>query len=274
MAWPEEFGGGGASVWEQTVVREEMWAHHEPRGAQYMGVNWVGPIIMRHGTAEQQRKHLPPDRPRRGDLVPGLHRARGRLRPRVAADHRAARRRRLAGHRPEDLDVLRHHGAVVLPAGPHVEQGEKKQQGLTIFLVPMDDPAIQVRPIRCMMGPHHLNEVFFDDLRVTEADVLGTVDEGWSIVQDVLSFERVGIARYARCERLLAAAPTVLGDRWDDLPAELRGTLGPHADALPPGPAAGLPGRRHCRAAGGSHPATPRRTGSRSPSSTRTAPRC
>ena len=43
LAWPEEFGGRGASVWEQTVVREEMWAHHEPRGAQYMGVNWVGP---------------------------------------------------------------------------------------------------------------------------------------------------------------------------------------------------------------------------------------
>jgi alkylation response protein AidB-like acyl-CoA dehydrogenase len=86
----------------------------------------------------------------------------------------------------------------------------------------MDDPAIQVRPIRCMMGPHHLNEVFFDDLRVTEADVLGTVDAGWSIVQDVMSFERVGIARYARCERLLAAAPAVLGDRWGDVPAELR----------------------------------------------------
>jgi alkylation response protein AidB-like acyl-CoA dehydrogenase len=81
----------------------------------------------------------------------------------------------------------------------------------------MDDPAIQVRPIRCMMGPHHLNEVFFDDLRVTEGDILGTVDAGWSIVQDVMSFERVGIARYARCERLLAAAPSVLGDRWEDL---------------------------------------------------------
>jgi alkylation response protein AidB-like acyl-CoA dehydrogenase len=102
-------------------------------------------------------------------------------------------------------------------------KGEKKQQGLTIFLVPMDNPAIQVRPIRAMLGPHHLNEVFFDDLRVTDADVLGPVDGGWSIVQDVMSFERVGIARYARCERLLAAAPNVLGDRWDELPAELRG---------------------------------------------------
>ncbi len=74
-----------------------------------------------------------------------------------------------------------------------------------------------------MMGPHHLNEVFFDDLRVTDADVLGTVDAGWSIVQDVMAFERVGIARYARCERLLAAAPAVLGERWDDVPGELRG---------------------------------------------------
>jgi alkylation response protein AidB-like acyl-CoA dehydrogenase len=100
---------------------------------------------------------------------------------------------------------------------------QKKQQGLTIFLVPMDDPAIQVRPIRTMLGPHHLNEVFFDDVRVTEADVLGTVDDGWSIVAEVTSFERVGIARYARCERLLAAAPAVLGDRWDQVPAELRG---------------------------------------------------
>jgi alkylation response protein AidB-like acyl-CoA dehydrogenase len=102
-------------------------------------------------------------------------------------------------------------------------KGEKKQQGLSIVLVPMGDPAIQVRPIRSMLGPHHLNEVFIDDLRVTDADVLGPVDGGWSIVQDVMSFERVGIARYARCERLLAAAPTVLGDRWDDVPAELRG---------------------------------------------------
>jgi hypothetical protein len=45
-AWPTEYGGGGSTVWEQTVVREEMWAHHEPRGPQYMGINWVGPAIM------------------------------------------------------------------------------------------------------------------------------------------------------------------------------------------------------------------------------------
>ena len=212
----------GASVWEQTVVREEMWAHHEPRGAQYMGVNWVGPIIMRHGTAEQQRRHLPPIA--RGEVIW----CQGFSEPEAGSDLASLRTRArrdgdgwlVSGQKIWTSYATMAQWCFLLA---RTSKGEKKQQGLTIFLVPMDDPAIQVRPIRCMMGPHHLNEVFFDELEVTEADVLGTVDAGWSIVQDVMSFERVGIARYARCERLLAAAPTVLGDRWDDLPAELRG---------------------------------------------------
>lgn len=221
LAWPEEFGGRGASVWEQTVVREEMWAHHEPRGAQYMGVNWVGPIIMRHGTREQQRTHLPPIA--RGEVIW----CQGFSEPEAGSDLASLR----TTARP-DGDGWRITGQKIWTSYATMAQWcfllartsrqEKKQQGLTIFLVPMDDPAIQVRPIRTMLGPHHLNEVFIDELRVTPADVLGTVDQGWSIVQDVMAFERVGIARYARCERLLAAAPTALGDRWQALPDELR----------------------------------------------------
>ena len=224
MAWPERFGGRDASVWEQTVVREEMWAHHEPRGAQYMGVNWVGPIIMRHGTEEQQRKHLPPIAA--GEVIwcqgfsePEAGSDLASLRTTARPDGDGSAGWLVSGQKIWTSYATMAQWCFLLA---RTSRGERKQQGLTIFLVPMDDPAIQVRPIRCMMGPHHLNEVFFDDLRVTPADVLGTVDDGWSIVQDVMSFERVGIARYARCERLLAAAPTVLGDRWDDLPAELR----------------------------------------------------
>jgi alkylation response protein AidB-like acyl-CoA dehydrogenase len=214
-------------VWEQTVVREEMWAHHEPRGAQYMGVNWVGPTIMRHGTPEQQRKHLPPIA--RGEVIW----CQGFSEPEAGSDLaslRTAATRDGDGWRVNGQKIWTSYATMaqwcfLLARTSKVGEGAatKKQQGLTIFLVSMDDPAIQVRPIRAMLGPHHLNEVFFDDLRVTEADVLGEVDGGWSIVQDVLSFERVGIARYARCERLLQAAPNALGERWDDLPAELRG---------------------------------------------------
>ena len=227
MSWPQEFGGRDASIWEQTVVREEMWAHHEPRGAQYMGVNWVGPIIMRHGTEEQQRKHLPPIA--RGEVIW----CQGFSEPEAGSDLASLR----TAARP-DGDGWRINGQKIWTSYATMAQwcfllartskvgdgaAQKKQHGLTIFLVPMDDPAIQVRPIRAMLGPHHLNEVFFDDLRVTGADVLGTVDQGWSIVQDVMSFERVGIARYARCERLLASAPNALGSHWDDLPSELKG---------------------------------------------------
>ncbi|MGB8402724.1 MAG: acyl-CoA dehydrogenase family protein [Mycobacterium sp.] len=234
MSWPPEYGGRGSSPWEQTVVREEMWAHHEPRGAQYMGVNWVGPTLMRHGTAEQQAQHLPPIA--RGEVIW----CQGFSEPEAGSDLASLRT-----HATRDGNGWRINGQKIWTSYATMAQwifllvrttkiGEplhnnpiqtatKKQQGLTIFLVPMSDPAITVRPIRAMLGPHHLNEVFFDDLRVTEADVLGTVDDGWSIVGDVLSFERVGIARYARCDRLLRLTPTVLGDRWDDVPDELKG---------------------------------------------------
>jgi alkylation response protein AidB-like acyl-CoA dehydrogenase len=222
VAWPEEFGGRGASPWEQAVVREEMWAHHEPRGAQYMGVNWVVPAIIRHGTPDQQGKHLPPIA--RGEVIW----CQGFSEPDAGSDLASLR---TAARR--DGDSWRVSGQKIWTSYATMAQwcfllartskGEKKQHGMTIFLVPMSDPAIEVRPIRCMMGPHHLNEVYFDDLRVSEADVLGPVDQGWKVVQEVLAFERVGIARYARCERLLLAAPPVLGDAWDTLPAELRG---------------------------------------------------
>lgn len=222
LAWPEEFGGRGASVWEQTVVREEMWAHHEPRGAQYMGVNWVGPAIMRHGTPAQQRRHLPPIA--RGEVIW----CQGFSEPDAGSDLASLR----TAARP-DGDGWQVSGQKIWTSYATMAQwcfllartsrGAKKQHGLTIFLVPMERAGIEVRPIRSMIGPHHLNEVFLDEVRVGPADVLGTVDDGWKVVREVLAFERVGIARYARCERLLQSAPTALAEQWDTLPGELRG---------------------------------------------------
>jgi alkylation response protein AidB-like acyl-CoA dehydrogenase len=221
MAWPEEWGGRGASPWEQTAVREEMWALHEPRGAQYMGVNWVGPTIMRHGTPEQRRRHLPAIA--RGEVIW----CQGFSEPNAGSDLaslQTAARRDGDGWFVSGQKIWTSYATMAdwcfLLA--RTSRGEKKQQGLTIFLVPMTDAAIEVRPIAAMVGPHHLNEVFFDDLWVTDADVLGEVDAGWKVVQEVLAFERVGIARYARAERLLMRAPAVLGDDWEELPEELR----------------------------------------------------
>src|SRR5258708_8445597 len=192
LAWPEEFGGHGASPWEQTVVREEMWAHHEPRGAQYMGVNWVGPAITRHGTAGQRETHLP--RIAGGEVIW----CQGFSEPDAGSDLASLR---TAARREAAAVGWRVYGQKIWTSYATMAQwcfllartstGDKKQHGLTIFLLPMSRPGIEVRPIRAMLGPHHLNEVFFDGLHVTGADVLGHVDQGWRVVQEVLAFQRV-----------------------------------------------------------------------------------
>ncbi|HVW70561.1 MAG TPA: acyl-CoA dehydrogenase family protein, partial [Steroidobacteraceae bacterium] len=58
--WPRQFGGADESVWRQFILAEELWAVGEPRGPQYMNVNWVGPVMMRFGTPAQIDKYLPP----------------------------------------------------------------------------------------------------------------------------------------------------------------------------------------------------------------------
>ena len=221
MAWPPEYGGQGASVWEQTVVREEMWAHHEPRGAQYMGLNWVGPVLMRHGTDAQRAEHLP--RIAEGEVIwcqgfsePEAGSDLGSLRTRAEPD--GSGRWVINGQKVWTSYATMAQWCFLLA---RTSRGARNTDGITVFLLPMSTPGIQVRPIPAMVGPHHLNEVFLDDVLIGPESVLGEVDRGWTVVREVLAFERVGIARYARCERLLQWAPTALGTDWDGLPPEL-----------------------------------------------------
>lgn len=221
VAWPSEFGGGGGSVWEQTVVREEMWAHHEPRGAQYMGVNWVGPALIRHGSPEQRARHLPPIA--RGEVIW----CQGFSEPEAGSDLASLRTRAVptdGGWLVSGQKVWTSYASMaqwcVLAACTDPEAPNARR--LTLFLVPMDRPGIEVRPIASMLGPHHLNEVFLDEVPVTPGDVLGGVGEGWTVMRDALAYERVGIARYARCDALLARLREALADEWDALPGAVR----------------------------------------------------
>ena len=221
-SWPEEYGGSGGTVWEQTVVREEMWAHHEPRGAQYMGLNWVGPAIMAFGTDEQKARFLPPIAA--GEVIW----CQGFSEPGAGSDLAA-----LSTRAEPDAGGFRITGQKIWTSYARMAQwcvlaaragtgGTRKHEGITIFLIPMDRPGITVRPIASMLGPHHLNEVFLDRVRAEEDEVLGGVGGGWNVIRRALAHERVGIARYARCDRLMsrwAGDP----DRMAELPAFLRG---------------------------------------------------
>jgi alkylation response protein AidB-like acyl-CoA dehydrogenase len=219
VAWPTEFGGGGGSLWEQTVVREEMWAHHEPRGAQYMGLNWVGPAIMAFGSDAQKEQHL--SAIASGDVIW----CQGFSEPEAGSDLASLRTRAV-----EDGDGWRITGQKIWTSyagmaqwcvlAARVGPGER-HEGITMFLVPMDTPGITVRPISSMLGPHHLNEVFFDDVPAGPDAVLGGIGDGWAVIRRALAHERVGIARYARCERLLSALGQELAPHWDELPPAL-----------------------------------------------------
>jgi alkylation response protein AidB-like acyl-CoA dehydrogenase len=220
-AWPSDVGGKDASVWEQTAMREEMWAAHEPRGAQYMGVNWVGPTLLLHGTEDQQALHLPPiaagqviwcqgfSEPDSGSDLASLSTTATRID---------------GGWQIDGQKIWTSYATMAqwcfLLARSTSET--RRQAGLSVFLVPMTTPGIEVRPIASMIGPHHLNEVFFDGVLVDDGALLGSEGNGWSIVQDVLSLERVGIARYARVDRLSSWAPHALAERWEDVPEALR----------------------------------------------------
>jgi alkylation response protein AidB-like acyl-CoA dehydrogenase len=225
FAWPEEHGGGGATIWEQTTLREEFWAHHEPRGAQYMGVNWVGPAIMHFGTPEQQREHLPAIAS--GDAVW----CQGFSEPEAGSDLAALK---LSAVR-QGNETFRANGQKIWTSyaklanwcflTTRTRKGERKQEGITVFLVPMDREGISVRPIDSIMGPHHLNEVFFDDVVLHADEILGGVDRGWDVITLVLRHERVGIARYARSDKILSELWDVVQSARGPGSSELRTSI-------------------------------------------------
>ena len=184
-----------------------------------MNVNWIGPTIMRYGSVEQQEKLLPP-------IVAGnAIWCQGFSEPDAGSDLASLRTRAVLADGKYTINGQKiwtsYAGMAqwcVLAA--RVGEGEK-HEGITMFLVPMDTPGITVRAIKSMLGPHHLNEVFFDDVPVGPDGLLGGVGEGWAVIRKALAHERVGIARYARCERLLSALGRELAPHWHELPASL-----------------------------------------------------
>lgn len=203
MAWPPEYGGAGASPWMQTIVREEMWAREEPRGPQYMNLNYIGPLIMRFGTAEQHARFLPPMA--RGEVIW----CQGFSEPDAGSD--LASLRTAAADRGDHFVVSGQKIWTSYADAPaqwclllvRTDPAVPKHEGISVLLVDMASPGITVRPIGTMAGPHEFNEVFFDDVVVPRAHLLGEQDHGWEVIVTGLTFERVGIARYARAGAVL-----------------------------------------------------------------------
>jgi alkylation response protein AidB-like acyl-CoA dehydrogenase len=197
--WPPEYGGRDASLWEQVVVSEELWGAGEPRGPQYMNITWIGPAIMKGGTDEQKARYLPPIS--RGDAMW----CQGFSEPGAGSDLASLK---TAARRDGDEYVV--NGQKIWTSYAHVAEHcfllvrtSPERYGISILLVPMDLPGIEVREIPTLGFDHLVHEVFFTDVRVPADCLLGAENDGWTLIRTILANERIGLARHEHADRSL-----------------------------------------------------------------------
>ncbi|PPE71874.1 acyl-CoA dehydrogenase [Solimonas fluminis] len=200
--WPQRWGGRDADAWTAFILAEEMWAAGEPRGGQYMNVNWIGPVLMRFGSEAQQARYIPPIA--RGETLW----CQGFSEPEAGSDLASLRTRA-----EKDGGFYRISGQKIWTSyAGHADtcfllaRTAPGKTGMSVFLVPMDTPGITVRQIPSVIGEGDIHEVFFDDVRVPESALLGAEGQAWEIARAALSLERVGIPRFALASRMLRRA--------------------------------------------------------------------
>lgn len=202
MSWPKEFGGADADIWHQMVVREEMWANGEPRGPQYMNLNYIGPMIMQYGTPEQIDRFVKPIA--KGDVIW----CQGFSEPGAGSDLASLKTKAtdsddgfvVSGQKIWTSYASAAEWCLLLC---RTDPGEKKHHGISMLLVDMKTPGITVRPIMSMGGPAEFNEVFFDNVVVPYDCLLGPRGKGWHVAISALAKERVGAAQHAKVELVL-----------------------------------------------------------------------
>ena len=217
--WPEEIGGQGLDPWHQLILAEEMWAAGEPRGAQYMNVNWIGPTLMRYGTDAQKACYLPPIAAGnaiwcQGFSEPGSGSDLASLRTRGVLD---GDRYRVSGQK-----IWTSYAGLAETCFLLCRTSDDRKKGISILLVPMDTPGITVRQIPSIIGEGDIHEVFFDDVIVPASARLGEEGEGWAIIAFSLINERLGIPRYHLAHAALDRAVAILQQQGEFAGAPVR----------------------------------------------------
>ncbi len=201
-AWPTQFGGTGWNATQRYIWDEECARANAP-GHSVFGLSMCGPVIMAFGTPEQQAEHLP--------HIAGGTRiwCQGYSEPGAGSDLAALKTSAVADG--EDYLV---NGQKIWTTGAHIADwifclvrtstSDRRQEGISFLLIDMQTPGIEVRAIHSIDGEHHLNEVFFKDVRVPMANRIGEEGKGWVIAKYLLSHERTGIAGVPLCKAALA----------------------------------------------------------------------
>jgi alkylation response protein AidB-like acyl-CoA dehydrogenase len=235
LSWPVEYGGRGLGLAAEAVLTEELGRSSMPELINRLAVYTWGPTLLRFGTAEQRARLLRP-------MLDGSEIwCQGFSEPDAGSDLAGVR---TMARREDDVFVvsgqkvwtsraeLSRWNALLVRTNPAVPP----HRGLSLLIVDMTAPGITVRPLRQMLDEPHFSEVFFDDVRVPAANVLGKPDHGWQVAMAAMGFER-GLFVLERSTRLLRRFGDLVrtlresGVQDDDVAARL-GVLRAHLDVL------------------------------------------
>lgn len=187
--WPKEYGGGGLSDREAGILREEMARIQARPPLEEYGLSMLGPALLKHGTEEQKREHLP-------KIVRGERRwCQGYSEPGAGSDLASlSTAARIDG---EDFIV---DGTKIWTSHAHradwifclvrTDKDAPKHKGISVLLIDLTSPGVSVRPIQLISGHGHFCETRFEDVRVPKGNLLGPLNDGWEIAKFILVQER------------------------------------------------------------------------------------
>jgi alkylation response protein AidB-like acyl-CoA dehydrogenase len=189
ISWPKDFGGRGAPMMEQVIFTEEMARAEAPPMANVIALGLIGPTIIAFGTPEQKKRYLAKmlsaeeiwcqgfSEPNAGSDLAALSTA-GVL----DGDHFVVNGQKCWTSYAWAADWCE----LIVRTDPTVP----KHKGLTVLLVDMHSPGVEVRGLKQMSGESEFGEIFFRDVRVPVANVVGKVNEGWGVAMGTLMHER------------------------------------------------------------------------------------
>jgi alkylation response protein AidB-like acyl-CoA dehydrogenase len=209
--WPVEYGGTGWDL-QQRYLFEEVTAQADCPPQYHHGIGHIGPVIMHFGSEEIKRRFLP-------RILDGTeHWCQGYSEPGAGSDLASLKSTAV---RDGDHYVLNGqkmwtshaHEADMMYTLVRTSNEGRKQAGISLLLVPMNSPGIDVRPIRTIDQWHHVNEVFLNDVRVPVNYLVGEEGEGWKCAKFLLDRERLSPATVPRLFRQLDHVSDLLAQK-------------------------------------------------------------
>ena len=196
ISWPEEYGGKGATLIEQAIFNEELARESVPAPANVLGLVMGGPVVIAQGTDDQKERWLEPILS--GDEIW----CQGFSEPESGSDLASLKARAVKSNggwkvTGQKVWTTYAHEAKWCMLLARTDQDAPKHKGITYFILDMEQPGVEVRPLRQITGEAEFNEIFMEEAEVPDENVIGDVGGGWQVAITTLMFERAGLGAAA-----------------------------------------------------------------------------